>query len=67
MPGDVAVERPNAWVVCFELESSEAASADGLDVAAGGVLLVADAAVPGAGPFVEDVHVMAVKMEAGRC
>jgi hypothetical protein len=37
-----------------------------LDVAAGGVLLVADATVPGAGTLVEDVHVMAVKMEAVR-
>jgi hypothetical protein len=67
MPRDVAVERPDAGVIGFELQSGEAAGADGLDVAAGGVLAVADTAVPGAGAFVEDVHVVAVEVEAGRC
>jgi len=56
---------PDARVVSFELHGSEAASADGMDVAAGGVLCVADAAIPSAGTFVEDVHVVAVEMESG--
>lgn len=65
MPGDVAVERPDAWVVGFELDGSKATGADSLDITASGVLLVADATVPGADAFVEDVHVVAVKMESG--
>jgi hypothetical protein len=64
VPGDVAVEWPDAWVVGFELDGGEATGADGLDIAASGVLLVADATVPGADAFVEDVHVVAVKMES---
>lgn len=54
---------PDARVIGLELHCSEATSADSLDVAAGGVLGVADAAVPGAGALVEDVHVVAVEME----
>lgn len=58
---------PDAGVVGFELHCGEATRTDGLDVAAGGILGVADAAIPGAGALVEDVHVVAVKMEAASC
>jgi len=54
---------PDTRVVGLELHCGKSASADGLDVAAGRILGVADAAVPGAGAFVEDVHVVAVEME----
>jgi hypothetical protein len=61
------VEWPNAWVVGFELDGSKAAGADSLNITAGGVLLVADATIPGADAFVEDVHVVAVEMESEIC
>lgn len=54
---------PDAGVVGLELKRGEARGTDGLDVAAGWVSGVAGAAVPDARAFVEDVHVVAVKME----
>ena len=57
---------PDARVVGFELQGGEAAGADGVDVAAGRVLPVADATVPAAGAFVKDIHVVTVEMESGR-
>ena len=65
MPGYVAVEGPNAWVVSFELQGGEATGTDCLDVAAGRILGVDSAAVPSASALVEDVEVVAVEMEAG--
>lgn len=65
MPCYVAVEGPDAGVVGLKLHGGEASGADSLDVAAGGILRVDSAAVPSAGAFVEDVEVVAVKMEAG--
>jgi hypothetical protein len=67
VPGDVAVEWPDAWVVGFELDGSKATGADSLDVTTSRVLLVADATIPGSDTFVEDVHVVAVKMEPEIC
>lgn len=60
MPCDVAVHRPDAGVVELDLHNEVAAGADELGVAALRVLRVDDLAVPGAGAFGEDVHVVAV-------
>lgn len=60
MPRDVAVHRPDTRVVELDLHDEVAAGTDELGIAALRVLWVDDLAVPGAGAFGEDVHVVAM-------
>ena len=68
MPRDVAMERPDAWIIGLVLQDNEAwfGEGDGLSedlyVAALGVLLMGYRAVPETGAFGEDVEVVAVEM-----
>ena len=67
MPRNMAMERPDAWVIGVVLQNDVAGLsscpwADDLHVAALGVLLVDDGAVPETGAFGEDVEVVAVEM-----
>ena len=67
VPRDVAVERPHARVVGDVLQHDVArggggARLDDLDVAALGVLLVDDGAVPGADALGQDVEVVPVQV-----
>ena len=67
MPGDVAVEGPDARVVGEVLQDDVArrgggARLDELDVAALGVLLMDDGAVPGADALGQDVEVVPVQV-----
>lgn len=60
VPRDVAVDRPDARVVELDLHNKVAAGADELGVTALRVAGVDELAVPLAGAFGEDVHVVAV-------
>ena len=67
MPGDMAMEGPDARIIGEVLEDDVAGRGGGtpldeLDVAALGVLLVDDGAVPGADALGEDVEVVAVEV-----
>ena len=68
MPRDVAMERPDAWIIGLVLQDNVAwfGEGDGLSedlyVAALGVLLMGYRAVPETGAFGEDVEVVAVEM-----
>lgn len=63
MPGNVAVERPHAWVAGgIELHHEVPLRANLEDVSALRVLRVDDCAIPLAVSFVEYVHVEAVEM-----
>lgn len=67
MPRDVAMERPNARIVSIVLQhdvpgSGRRARLDELHVAALGVSLVDDGAVPSSDSFCKDVEVVAVQM-----
>ena len=67
MPRNVAMERPDARIIGLVLQNdiarvSSCAWADELHVAALGVLLVNDGAVPETVAFGEDVEVVAVEV-----
>ena len=73
MPGNVAVERPDAWVVGVVLQDEitvlaggRAAGLDELHIAALGVVLMGDLSVPFADPFRQDVEIVAVQMHRVR-
>lgn len=71
VPGDVAMERPHAWVVGDELEGNEAGDAvrrrlDDLHITSLGVLLVNNGPVPCAHSLGEDVEIVPVQMHRMR-
>ena len=71
MPRDMAMERPDAWIIRVVLEHDVArrcggARLDELDVAALRVLLMGDGAVPGADALGQDVEVVSVQVHGVR-
>jgi len=67
MPRDMAMQRPDAWVIEIELDDEVAIGTDELGVAALGVRGVDDgAAIPGTFAFGQNLHVVAVHVHGVR-
>ena len=67
MPGDVAVEWPDTWVVLLELYDHVAISCiarcgQDLDIAKLSVVCIGDSSVPSADTSCKDIEVMAMEM-----
>lgn len=63
MPSNVAVERPNSWVICFDLDGNVATGREDLNITTCGVRGASlGGSVPGTGALGQNEHVVSVNM-----
>ena len=63
MPCNMAVERPDSWIISVVLDDNMAGRAQHLDISSLGVGGIRDRyTIPEAGTLVEDVHIVAVQV-----